>query len=90
MAKATGVLSDDIAAFDAMEADFKARHSKAWVVFFQGRFVGAFETFEDAASTAVERFDDGPYLIRQVGAAPMTLSGGMVFRPAHAHDPGRV
>ena len=84
------VLRDDIAAFDSMKAELEAEHFNEWVVFHQGKFVGAFPDFEAAASMAVERFDTGPYLIRQVGAPPVQLPGGMVFTPAHVLGPGGV
>jgi hypothetical protein len=81
-------LKADIAAFDRMKGDLEARHRDAWVLFHHGEFVDAFPDFESAAISAVERFDQGPYLIRQVGAGPVQLPGGMVFRPAHALDTG--
>lgn len=81
-------LRDDIAAFDAMKADLEADHFGEWVVFKDTVLVGAFKTFEDAATEAVERFGTGPYLIRQVGAPPVQLPGGMIFRPAHVNGPG--
>ncbi len=78
------VLEDDIAAFDRMRPELEANHFKQWVVFYHGALVDAFSDFEDAASAAVERFDTGPYLIRQVGApSAVQLPGGMVFTPAH-------
>jgi hypothetical protein len=77
------VLRDDIAAFDRMRADLEAEHRNEWVVFHQGEFVDAFPDFEAAASTAVDRFGVGPYLIRQVGAPPIQLPGGMIFTPAY-------
>jgi len=78
------VLEDDIAAFDRMRAELETAHYKQWVVFRCGRFVDAYPDFETAAATAVEQFDAGPYLIRQVGAPPaVQLPGGMVFTPAH-------
>ena len=82
------VLRDDIAAFDRMTAELEANHSNEWVVFYQGRFVGAFADFEAAASAAVERYDAGPYLIRQVGAQPIQLPGCLVFTPAHVLGSG--
>jgi hypothetical protein len=85
-----GVLKDDIAAFEQMRKDLEARHLKEWVVFHQGRFEGVFADFESAAESALDRFDRGPYLIRQVGAGPVQLSGGMVFQPSHAHGSGRI
>jgi hypothetical protein len=81
-------LAADIAAFDAMKRELEDEHRHEWVLFHDGRFVGAFADFEAAATQAVERFDQGPYLIRQVGAGPVQLPGGMVFRPAHALDTG--
>ncbi|MBR7619431.1 hypothetical protein JKL49_08535 [Phenylobacterium sp. 20VBR1] len=77
------VLRDDIAAFDRMRTDLEAEHRNEWVVFHHGEFVDAFPDFEAAASTAVDRFGVGPYLIRQVGAPPIQLPGGMIFTPAH-------
>lgn len=76
-------LSGDIAAFDRMRDVLETEHKGRWVVFREGEFVGAYPDFESAASEAVERFDQGPYLIRQVGAPPVRLPGGMVFTPAH-------
>jgi hypothetical protein len=76
-------LRDDIAAFDRMRSELEAQHKGEWVVFHAARFVAAYPDFESAAANAVERFDAGPYLIRQVGAPPIQLPGGMVFTPAH-------
>lgn len=84
------VLRDDIAAFEQMRAKLEADHQFEWVVFYQGAFVGAFRDFEAAAEEALERFDVGPYLIRQVGAPPVQLPGGMIFTPAHAFGPSRI
>lgn len=81
------VLKDDIAAFEKMRSRLEAEHDREWVVFHGGEFIGAFEDFEMAAEEALERFDVGPYLIRQVGAPPVQLPGGMVFTPAHAFGP---
>jgi len=85
-----GVLKDDIAAFERMRGELEAEHLKEWVVFFGGRFEGVFPDFESAAESALERFDLGPYLIRQVGAGAIHLGGGMIFQPSHAHGPDRL
>lgn len=84
------VLQDDIAAFERMRRELENDHLNEWVVFHRGCFEGLFPDFETAASDAVERFDRGPYLIRQVGARPVQLPGGMVFTPAHVLGSGRV
>lgn len=80
-----GVLQKDIAAFESMRQALESQHLRQWVVFFHGQFEGVFPDFESAAESAVERFDRGPYLIRQVGAGPVQLPGGMIFQPSHAH-----
>jgi hypothetical protein len=79
-------LRADIAAFERMRPELEARHRNEWVLFHDGQLVSAFPDFEAAASAAVDRFDRGPYLIRQVGAEAIQLPGGMVFRPTHALD----
>lgn len=77
-------LAKDIAAFEHMRARLEAMHLGKWVVFQGGEFIDTYADFEAAAEAAVDRFDDGPYLIRQVGAGPIPLSGGMIFTPSHA------
>lgn len=84
------VLRDDIAAFDRMREDLEAKHANEWVLFHGGQFVDAFADFESAATVAVDRFNAGPYLIRQVGAQPVQLPGGMLFTPAHILGASRV
>jgi hypothetical protein len=81
-------LKADIAAFERMKAELERAHLHAWALFHEGEFIGAFPDFDAAATVAVERFDNGPYLIRQIGVGSVALSGGMVFRPAHALDTG--
>jgi hypothetical protein len=81
-------LQNEIAAFERMRQKLEAEHFHEWAVFNRGELVGLFPDFEAAATLAVERFEDEPCLIRQVGAGPIQLPGGMVFRPAHALDTG--
>lgn len=84
------VLQNDIAAFDRMRHELEAKHRNQWVVFHDGVFINAFDDFETAAAAAVDQFDDGPFLIRQVGAPPVQLPGGMIFTPAHFLASSRV
>jgi len=79
-------LQANIVAFERMKDELENNHLHEWVLFHSGEFVAAFPDFEAAATMAVDRFEAGPYLIRQVGAGPVQLPGGMVFRPAHALD----
>ncbi|MFC5343171.1 hypothetical protein ACETK8_09000 [Brevundimonas staleyi] len=79
------VLSADIARFEAMRTDLEHRHKLKWVVFHEGELIDIYSDFEAAASDAIDRFDTGPFLIRQIGAPPQThLMGGMVFTHANA------
>ena len=85
------ILGKDIAAFERMRAQLETDHPRAWVVFHDGAYVDAYPDFETAAAEAVDRFDEGPYLIRQVGApSAVQLPGGLIFTPSHALFEGRL
>ena len=66
-------LDREIVAFDAMRDDLESHSMGKWVIVRDQRLVGAYDNFEIAATEAVRRFGRGPYLIRQIGAPPMTL-----------------
>ncbi len=38
-----------------------------WVVVQDRKLIGTYDTFQDAANVAIERFGRGPYLIKEVG-----------------------
>ena len=77
-------LSAQIAKYKSMQATLEADHVGKWVVLYDEELIGAYPAFEDAAEEAVRRFGRGPYLIRQVGAPPMTLPPSLLYRPIHA------
>ena len=72
-AESTHVLAREIAAYDEIRDELERDHLYAWVVFNDEHLVGTYEDFQVAAAEAVRRFGRGPYLIRQVGAAPLML-----------------
>lgn len=74
----------DIAAYEKMQSELEATHMGKWVLFYDEKFIALFDSFESAAEQAVERFGRGPYLIRQVGAPPVTLPASVMFRPSYA------
>ncbi len=74
-------LSKEIAAYDRMRSYLETDYFGKWVVVHDEQLVGAYETFQDAAHTAMERFGRGPYLIRRVGAPPLTLPSSALYRP---------
>ncbi|MGZ8370741.1 MAG: hypothetical protein ACXWVH_06760 [Caulobacteraceae bacterium] len=84
------LLSEDIATFDRLKVDLEAEHFGEWVIIRNAVLIGAYPSFEEAAGHAVEQFDRGPYLIRQVGAPPVNLPASVMYRPAHAQDTGRI
>ncbi len=80
-----GVLTADIASFEKMRNELESRHCLQWAVFHDGQFIDVYPDFDAAASDAIDRFDTGPFLIRQIGAPPQVqLTGGMVFTRADA------
>ena len=76
-------LDQEIAAYDAIRADLESRYIGKWVVIHGAALVDVFPTFEQAADAAVREFGRGPYLIRQVGAAPIGMSASFVFNLQH-------
>ena len=79
-------LAREIAAFEAMQAELEARSMGKWVVLHNAELAGIYDEFEAAAEDAVRRFGRGPYLIRQIGAPPMTLPTSVMYHPVHGED----
>lgn len=74
-------LTDEIAAYESMQRTLELDHMGKWVVIHDKELAGIHESFEEAAEDAVNRFGSGPYLIREVGAGPMTLPASVRYRP---------
>ena len=83
-------LKDDIVAYESMRADLESSALGKWVLFHDKTLIGKFDQFEDAAKEAVSKFGRGPYLIRQVGAAAVTLSASVLYHPVHAKHEMRI
>ena len=77
-------LSSQISAYEAMRDILETDHFGKWVVLHGGELIDTYESFEKAAEDAVRRFGRGPYLIRQVGAPPVTLPASVLYRPSSA------
>jgi hypothetical protein len=74
------VLDTEIAAYDRARIDLEVNLKGKWVVFNGEARIGAFDSFDEAASEAVRRFGRGPYLIRQVGSAELVLPASLAYR----------
>ena len=77
-------LAKEIEVYGSLRESLEAQHSGKWVVIYGADFVGAFDSFDAAATQAVSRYGRGPYLIRQVGAPSITIpsSGMFIFQNA--------
>ncbi len=77
-------LQSEITAFSKTQQELEEKHMGKWVLFHDLLLAGVYESFEDAAKDAINRFGRGPYLIRQVGASTVTLPASVMFRPSYA------
>ena len=73
-------LETEIQAFEARKAELEKHYKGKFVVFHGRELIGAFDTLDAAAADAVRRFGRGPYLIRQVGAPPVSLPASLRCR----------
>ncbi len=78
-------LEQNIEAYETMRESLEKHHLEKFVIFHDNEFIGAFDSFHNAAREAVRRFGQGPYLIRQVGAPKrIAMPASVAFRPVHA------
>lgn len=77
-------MTSDIAAYEKMQQELEAKHVGKWVLFHDEKFIAVYDSFEATAEDAVKRFGRGPYLIRQVGAPPVTLPASVMYRTSYA------
>lgn len=82
--EATPSVRDDIVAYDAIRSELEASHLGRWALVYRRELIGLFDSFDEAARSAVERFGAGPYLIRRVGAGSVTLPTSVMYGPLHA------
>lgn len=73
-------LAKDIEAYEGMREKLEAEHVGKWVLIQSQKLIGLYLSFEAAAEDAVRRFGAGPYLIRQIGTPPITLSASVMYR----------
>jgi hypothetical protein len=74
----------EIEAYNKMQTELESAHAGKWVLIKEETLVNIYDTFEAAAEDAVKRFGRGPYLIRQVGAPPVTLPASVMFNVRNA------
>jgi hypothetical protein len=74
----------EIAAYETMRAELENQHMGEWILVSGEKLIGVFSSFDETAREAVQRFGRGPYLIRQVGAPPITMPASVVYHMQHA------
>jgi hypothetical protein len=74
-------LQDEIIAYDRMRGDLETRSLGKWAVVHDRQLIGTYDSLDDAAQEAVQRFGRGPFLIRQIGAPPITLPASAIYHP---------
>ena len=72
-------LLDEIAAYDRMRDVLETQHLGKWVVVRDGEIQASCDTFRDAAQDAMRKYGRGPYLIRRVGAAAISLPASLAY-----------
>ena len=77
-------LKQELAAYAEKQQELEEQHMGKWVVFHGSKLVSVHDAFEPAAEAAVRQFGRGPYLIRQVGAPPVTLPASVMYNPVYA------
>lgn len=77
-------LDREIAVYENMRTELENQHMGEWVLVSGEKLIGVFSSFDEAARDAVQKFGRGPYLIRQVGAPPITMPASVVYRLQHA------
>jgi hypothetical protein len=83
-------LKDDIAVYEAMRSELETSKLGKWVLIYNRELAGTFDTFDAAAKEAVQKFGRGPYLIRQIGAPPVTLPASVLYHPMHGDSALRI
>lgn len=74
----------NIAHFNTIKHDLEKENLGEWVLMHDCVIEGFYPDFNAAAEVAVEKFGRGPYLIKQVGAPPLTLPASVVHFGVYA------
>ncbi len=77
-------LTKEIAAYERLRNDLETDHFGKWALVHDEELIGVYDSFQEAADLAIERWGRGPYLIREIGGAPVILPASVLYRPAHA------
>jgi len=74
-------ITQDIAAYEEKRSELELKHMGKWVLIYDRKLIGVYDSVDATAAEAVRRFGRGPYLIRQVGASHVTLPASVMYHP---------
>jgi len=74
-------ITKELAAYEQQRAELEAKYMGKWILIYDGKLIGVFDSIQAAADVAVQRFGRGPYLIKQVGAPSVTLPASFMYHP---------
>ena len=77
-------IQSEIEAYEKLRCELELSSMGKWVLIREQKLVATFNSFDEAAKEAVRQFGRGPYLIKQVGAPPVTLPASVMFRMDYA------
>ena len=72
-------IDQELQAYEKLRPDLESNHMGEWVLIHDGSLIAMFDSFESAAKEAVSKFGRGPYLIKQIGAPPITLPASVAY-----------
>lgn len=77
-------LDQEIAWYESNREDIESKYLDKWVIVHDEELIGAYDDFQVAAAEAVKRFGRGPFLLREVGAPPLSWPASALYNPVHA------
>ena len=79
------VLRPELEAYEGKKQELVKHYPGKFVLFHGKELIGSFDTFDNAAKEAIQKFGKGPSLIRQVGGVTgMPLPASVAYRPVYA------
>ena len=79
-------LQTEIAFYEAQQEQLEETAFGKWVLIHREDIIGTYDTFQEAALDAAQRFETGPYLIRQIGAKRPQPSAAARFGGNYAYS----
>lgn len=83
----TEPLAQELATYERESGALQSSHAGKIVLIQGDTVVGTFATVHDAATDALRRFGNEPFLIRRVSGLQLKLSVALLYGTTHVGDP---